>query len=284
MPSRTFQQVLSLIDPPAEHRFLTANGIRTAYLEAGEGPLLVLLHGAGGGAANWYKVIGPLSKHFRVIAFDKPGYGESDKPWANYSKAFYVDWLQAAVEALGIGRFHLLGNSQGGAVAIAYALEFPQRLHKLVLVSPGGMSDEWDRSIIPQMILYRLFPSPIWDRLMGSKVFKDSTVAHPAWHRYTTEVIRKRGGRYPFFLGRGKAVQTFTDDELRSVRPATLVIWGEDEAFFPVAHGERAAALIPDAKLLLLPGAGHFPWMEEPERFVEAVVGFCDSPGGSGPC
>jgi 2-hydroxymuconate-semialdehyde hydrolase len=279
-PRNNFQQVLSLIDPPAEHRFLDADGIRTSYLEAGTGPVLVLLHGAGGGAANWYKVIGPLSKYFRIIAFDKPGYGESDKPCANYSKAFYVNWLQAAVKALGISHFHLLGNSQGGAVAMAYALQYPEQVDQLVLVSPGGMSDDWDPSIIPQMILYRLFPSPIWDRLMGSKVFKDSTVAHPAWHAYTTEVIRKPGGRYPFFLGRGKAVQTFTDEELQAVRPPTLIIWGEEEAFFPIAHGERAAALIPDAKLVLLPNAGHFPWMEEPDRFVEAVVGFCDGPAG----
>lgn len=272
---RNFEQILRLIDPPAEHRFLTANGIRTSYLEAGEGPALVLLHGAGGGAASWYKVIGPLSAHFRVIAFDKPGYGESDKPWADYSKAFYVDWLHAAMEALGIGLFHLLGNSQGGSVAIAYALRYPEQLHKLVLVSPGGMSDDWDRRIIPQMILYRLFPSPIWDRFLGSKVFKDSTVADPAWHRYSSEVIRKPGGRYPFFLGRGKAVQTYTDAELRAVKPPTLIIWGEEEAFFPIAHGERAAALIPDSQLLLLPKGGHFPWMEAPGHFVEAVVGFC---------
>jgi pimeloyl-ACP methyl ester carboxylesterase len=275
MPKPTnFQQLLQLIDPPAEHRFLNANGIRTSYLEAGSGPVLVLLHGAGGGATGWYKVIGPLSAHFRVIAFDKPGYGESDKPWASYSKDFYTSWLAAAMDELGIERFHLVGSSQGGAVGVAFALQFPERLHKLVLVSAGGMSDDWDQTIIPRMILYRLFPTPFWGRLLGSKVMKDPSVAHLTWHRYSMDVLRKPGGRYPFFLGRGKAVQTFTDEELQAVRTPTLVLWGEEEAFFPVAHGERATRLIPDARLVLLPGAGHLPWMEGPERFVEEVEAF----------
>ena len=275
MPSTpTFQRLLDLIDPPATHHFITAGGIRTSYLEAGQGPVLLLLHGAGGGATSWYKVIGPLSRHFRVIAFDKPGYGESDKPWADYSKAFYTDWLLAAVDTLGLDRFHLVGSSQGGSVGIAFALRFPDRLRKLVLVDTAAMSDDWDRRIIPRMVLYRLFPTPFLGRLLGSNVMKDPAVADPAWHRYSMEVIRKPGGRYPFFLGRGKAVQTYSDEELQSVQVPALVIWGADEAFFPVAHGERAAALIPDSRLVVLPGAGHLPWMEKPAAFVKTVVEF----------
>jgi 4,5:9,10-diseco-3-hydroxy-5,9,17-trioxoandrosta-1(10),2-diene-4-oate hydrolase len=271
----TFQRLLSLIDPPAQHHFITANGLRTSYLEAGEGPVLILLHGAGGGATSWYKVIGPLSRHFRVIAFDKPGYGESDKPWADYSKAFYTDWLKAAVDELGIDRFHIAGSSQGGSVSIAFALRFPEYIDKMILVDTAGMSDEWDRRIIPRMVLYRLFPTPFWGRMLGSNVMKDPLVADPASHQYSMEVIRKPGERYPFFLGRGKAVQTYTEEELQSVQVPTLVIWGADEAFFPVAHGERAAALIPDSRLVVLPGAGHLPWMEKPVEFVREVKGFC---------
>ncbi len=270
----TFQRLLQLIDPPAEHRFISAGGLRTSYLEAGDGPALVLLHGAGGGATSWYKVIGPLSRHFRVIAFDKPGYGESDKPWADYSKGFYTSWLKAALDALGIARFHLLGSSQGGSVSIAFSLRFPDGLDKMVLVDTAGMSDDWDRRIIPKMVLYRLFPTAFWGRMLGSNVMKDPAVADPAWHRYSMEVIRKPGGRYPFFLGRGKAVQTYTDAELRAVPVPTLVIWGAEEAFFPVAHGERAAALIPNSELLVLAGAGHLPWMEKPVEFVKAVEEF----------
>lgn len=270
----TFQRLLDLIDPPAAHHFITANGIRTSYLQAGEGPVLILLHGAGGGATSWYKVIGPLSRHFRVIAFDMPGYGESDKPWSDYSKPFYTGWLKAALDALGISRFHLLGSSQGGSVSIAFALRFSGHIEKMVLVDTAGMSDEWDWRIIPKMVLYRLFPTSFWGEMLGSNVMKDPTVADPAWHQYSMEVIRKPGGRFPFFLGRGKAVQTYTDAELQAVPVPTLVVWGEEEAFFPVAHGERAAALIPDSELVVLAGAGHLPWMEKPVEFVKAVEGF----------
>jgi len=269
-----FQQLLQLIEPSAEHRFLDANGIRTSYLEAGEGPVLILLHGAGGGGTSWYKVIGPLSRRFRVIAFDKPGYGESDKPWADYSKDFFINWLLAALDELSIHRFHLVGNSQGGSVAIAFSLQYPERLNKMILVSPGGLGSVSGWSIIPRMLLYRLLPISLWDRLLGSKVMKDGSVAHPAWHRYAAEVIRKPGGRYPFFLGRGKAVEAYTEEQLRSISVPTLIIWGEEEAFFPLAQGELAAALIPNARLEVIPKAGHFPWMEAPEPFVEAVVEF----------
>jgi 4,5:9,10-diseco-3-hydroxy-5,9,17-trioxoandrosta-1(10),2-diene-4-oate hydrolase len=124
------------------------------------------------------------------------------------------------------------------------------------------------------MILYRLFPTPYWGQLLGSNVMKDPAVADPAWHRYSSEVIRKPGGRYPFFLGRGKAVRTYSDEELKAVPVPTLIIWGADEAFFPVAHGERAAALIPNSQLVVLPGAGHLPWMEKPEEFVKAAEYF----------
>lgn len=269
-----FEKLVALIDAPVAHRFIELSGIRTSYLEAGSGPVLVLLHGAGGGAANWYKVFGLLSRHFRVIAFDKPGYGESAKPWADYSKTFYTNWLHEAVVALGLQRFHLAGSSQGGAVSIAFALRFPQLLDKMVLIDTAGMSDDWDRRIIPKMILYRLFPTPLMSSFLDGNVMKDPKVADPAWHRYTMEVIRKPGGRYPFFLGRGKAVQTFSDEELMQVHIPTLVIWGEDEAFFPVAHGERAARLIPDSQLTILQGAGHLPWMEQPKAFTAVLTKF----------
>ncbi len=279
-PQSNFEQLKGLIEADVQHHFINAGGIRTSYLEAGQGPVLLLLHGAGGGAASWYKAIGPLSRDFRVIAFDKPGYGESAKPWARYDKPFFTNWLKAALDTLGVKKCSLAGNSQGGSIGIHFALHHPEYFHRLILVDSGGLSDEWDRSVIYKMVLYRLFPTPFWGKMLGSNVMKDPTVADPAWHRYSMDVIKSKGGRYPFFLGRGKAVSTYTDEELRAVSIPTLVIWGEDEAFFPIAHGERAARLIPNARLEVIPGAGHLPHMEQPEVFCELVREFVEGMNG----
>ncbi|TXB66549.1 alpha/beta fold hydrolase [Phaeodactylibacter luteus] len=271
-----FETLLQLMRQEAavDHAYVEAAGIKTSYLTAGAGPALLLLHGAGGGAVNWYKILPSLARNFRVIAPDKPGYGESDKPWGDYSQDFYTRWLAALIEKLDIPSFFLAGSSQGGAVSLAYSLKHPGQVRKLVLSDAAGLSDDWDRSIIPKMVLYRLFPSDFWGRLLGNNVMKDPSVAHPAWHRYSMEVIRKPGGRYPFFLGRGKAVRTFTDEELRSVSMPTLIIWGEDETFFPLSHAHKAARLIPRQQLAILPQAGHLPWMEQPTLFTSQLTDF----------
>ena len=269
-----FQQLLGVIGPEVQHRYIEAAGIRTSFLEAGSGPPLVLLHGAGGGAVTWYKVIGLLSRRFRVIVFDRPGYGESEKPSAPYDKPFNTEWLHSAAAQLGLGKFFLVGNSEGGSVSIHYALHYPEQLEKLILVGSAGLGDNWNKVIILKMALYKLLPSPIWGELLGRNVMQNPDDAHPAWHDYSIDVLKSKGGRRAFFQGRGRAVTTYTDDELQQVQPPTLLIWGEDEAFFPVSHGERAARLIPDARLEVIPGAGHLPFMEKPKVFCQLVEDF----------
>ena len=269
-----FEQLLDIIDADVQHHFMDAAGIHTSYLEAGAGPPLVLLHGAGGGAVTWYKAIGPLSRHFRVIAFDRPGYGESEKPSAPYDKPFNTNWLLQAIKNLGLQRFSLVGNSEGGAVGIHFTLNHPEYLDKLILVGSAGLGDDWDKAIILKMALYKLLPSPKWGDLLGRNVMQNPDDAHPAWHEYSIDVLKKKGGRRAFFQGRGRAVITFTDEELRAVQVPTLLIWGEDEAFFPVSHGERAARLIPGARMEVIPGAGHLPFMEKPEIFCHLVAKF----------
>ena len=269
-----FEQLLDIIDADVQHHFMDAAGIHTSYLEAGAGPPLVLLHGAGGGAVTWYKAIGPLSRHFRVIVFDRPGYGESEKPSAPYDKPFNTNWLLQAIKNLGLQRFSLVGNSEGGAVGIHFTLNHPEYLDKLILVGSAGLGDDWDKAIILKMALYKLLPSPKWGDLLGRNVMQNPDDAHPAWHEYSTDVLKKKGGRRAFFQGRGRAVITFTDEELRAVQAPTLLIWGEDEAFFPVSHGERAARLIPGARMEVIPGAGHLPFMEKPEIFCRLVAKF----------
>jgi 2-hydroxy-6-oxo-octa-2,4-dienoate hydrolase len=124
--------------------YIDAGGIKTNYLEAGSGPPVVLVHGSGPGVsayANWRLTIADLARHCRVYAPDMAGFGFSDKPTeAGYSMAGWVDQLVGFLDALGIERASLVGNSLGGGLGVRMAVEHPGRLDRLVLMGAMGVS------------------------------------------------------------------------------------------------------------------------------------------------
>ncbi|MFM2485185.1 alpha/beta fold hydrolase [Celerinatantimonas yamalensis] len=124
---------------PVTQSNVLVDSINTAYLSAGSGYPVVILHGGGAGAVTWYPSIGPLAKKFHVIAPDIVGYGESDKPDAAYDKNYFVAWLKKFLLKLEISKVHILGLSQGGAIALQFTLDYPKMVDKFVLVDSGGL-------------------------------------------------------------------------------------------------------------------------------------------------
>lgn len=134
-----------MTDPgrPEIGAYVDVGGVRTNYLEAGSGPPLLLVHGSGPGVtayANWRLNIGDLAGHFRVLAPEMAGFGFSDKPAAGYSMASWAGQLVGFLDALGIERTSLVGNSFGGGLGIKVAVEHPERLDRLVLMGSMGVS------------------------------------------------------------------------------------------------------------------------------------------------
>lgn len=125
-----------------EERRIEVDGLSTRYLEAGEGPPLVLLHALGESALNWRWVLPDLSRTHRVYAPDFPGFGGSGKPAADYSPDFFARFVAAFLDALGVGRAALAGNSLGGLVALRLALSDPQRVGSLALIDSAGLGRE----------------------------------------------------------------------------------------------------------------------------------------------
>src|SRR5919107_641054 len=115
-------------------------GQRIKYVEAGSGPVVVLLHGLGGNSTNWAFSTPALAEKFRVIVPDQVGFGQSDKPLINYRVGTYVDFLDKLLEGLKVERATLVGNSMGGWVAAAYALKYPSKVERLVLVDAAGFA------------------------------------------------------------------------------------------------------------------------------------------------
>ncbi len=138
----------SLVEDPNRPRHtlrtasVRARGIRSSYLEAGEGPPVVLLHGLGATNASFLPTLWDLARDHRVIAPDLPGFGASEKPLRRYHAAFYARWLRDFLDMLGIDRAFFVGNSMGGRVAIEFGLRFPERARRLVLLTP---SPAWKR-------------------------------------------------------------------------------------------------------------------------------------------
>ena len=124
-------------------------GQRISYLEAGSGPEVILLHGLGGDSSNWRMTLPVLTGRFHVYAPDQIGFGKSDKPLINYRAATLVDFLNAFYKKLSISKATLVGNSLGGWVAMDFALQYPDKVNRLVLVDSAGYFPLKERAVWP---------------------------------------------------------------------------------------------------------------------------------------
>ena len=155
-------------------RFVTAGGVKIHYNEAGSGPVLVLIHGGGPGASGWSNYnrnIEELSKHFRVLVPDLPGFGKSDiKPKGSPMPGWYATKMGEFLDALGIDKAHFVGNSLGGMVTLRLAMDRPEKVNRMVLMGPGGsipMFSQFPTEAIKTLFFFYDGPGPTLERLKG---------------------------------------------------------------------------------------------------------------------
>lgn len=241
---------------------VTIAGARLAYREAGSGPTLLFLHGAGG-ADSALPFLLPLTERFRVLVPDHPGFGRSDEPaWLEdvHDLAYaYLDFL----ETLQLERVHLLGTSLGGWVALEVAVRCSARLASLALVAAAGIRP----GDIRTGDLFAWSPEERVRQLVASQDFAARILALPqsaeqaALARRNDAATRRLRGE-PGFVDRG------LDKWLHRIRLPTLVAWGESDRLFPVEYGRRLAGLIPGARFALLRECGHLPQIEQPDELA----------------
>ncbi|MBU6951195.1 alpha/beta fold hydrolase [Hahella sp. HN01] len=280
------QALIDKMGIPVTQNQVSAGKINTAYLSAGEGAPVICLHGAGAGAVTWYPSLGALSQHFHVIAPDIVGYGESDKPDAPYDRPYFSAWLQDFMAALAIPKAHIVGLSQGGAIALQFALDCPDKVDKLVLVDAAALGARPSLRPMVGMIWLNSFPSALANRFFTPSLLFDTGKRDPNHAHYSIEVLKRPGGKNPFTQGRGAAVAALPEEALRGIHNETLIIWGEQDQLFAIEHGEAAARLMPNAKLHRIPRAGHLPLMDQPALFNQALLDFLVSttPTTAYPC
>ncbi|MFQ5352386.1 MAG: alpha/beta fold hydrolase [Candidatus Krumholzibacteriia bacterium] len=278
--------------PSIPLRQVSIHGNDVGYRMAGDGPVVLLIHGMAGSSRTWKEVMPLLTRAFTVIAPDLLGHGQSAKPLGDYSLGAQASGLRDLMGVLGIDRANIVGQSLGGGVAMQFAYQYPKQVERLVLAGSGGLGREvsW---------LVRLFTLPGAEYLMPllcpgfvrdlgndmSRFLRDRGWRAPhvaeMWRAYAS--LAEPENRQPFV----RTLRAVVDPGGQSVSARdrlylvgnvpTLIMWGDDDPVIPVAHAHIAKAAIPGSRLEIFAGAGHFLHVEEPVRFVEVVTDFIES-------
>jgi len=276
-----------------EPRTIALDGDRIVYRAAGEGPVLLLVHGMAGSSVTWRHVMPALARRFTVLAPDLLGQGQSDKPLGDYSLGAHANTLRDLMDALGHGRATVVGQSFGGGVALQFAYQFPERCERLVLVDSGGLGREVTfylrmltvpgfESVFPLFCTPRLRDAgsriASWLRRAG---VRSSPASQEVWRSYAS--LADADSRRAFFrslrdvidLG-GQALSALGRLHHAGQLP-TLIVWGAQDPFIPVSHAATAHEAIRGSRLVIFEGVGHYPHCEAPERFIAVLLDFIAS-------
>ena len=276
------QELIEMMGVPVKQGEVMAGDIRTPYIEAGSGFPLVMIHGMGSGSVQFFNIVGPLSKHFRVIAPDQPGFGEADNPKAAYDHDFYGTWLYDTIEALNLQDIYLLGASMGNGTCVAFASRHSARIKKYVISVGAGFSKTGEgvprtlsmlRQPIDMVIRYTL-PSEEMIAFGIDQAYRDPSVIPDALITYNAGVYGRKGAGHFFWRGRGSIVSPLDVDELKKITSPTLMIWGAQDQVFPLVGAKRAVEIIPNAKLIVFDDSGHDPIKDNEEKTLNAILEF----------
>jgi len=276
-----------------EERTASIHGNTVAFRTAGSGPVLLLLHGMAASSETWKHVMPALAERFTVVAPDLLGHGASAKPRSDYALAAHVNVLRDLLVVLGHDRATIVGHSFGGGVAMQLAYQFPERCERLVLVGSGGLGDEVHPllralSVPGAELLFPLACSPML-RDVGAWVaavlagcgLRAAPVIEETWRSYAS--LADADTRRAFFRTlravidhAGQAVSACDRLYLTADVPA-LIVWGERDPIIPVRHAFATHDKIAGSHLEIHEKVGHYPHVEEPQRFVRTLTEFVDA-------
>jgi pimeloyl-ACP methyl ester carboxylesterase len=275
----------------ADHdsQFININGLTVHVKTMGQGePVFVLLHGFGASLFSWHAVMEPLSQYGTVIAYDRPAFGLTERPmtWVGenpYSPQASVDLLLGLLDHFNVLSAILVGNSAGGTVSMQFTLQHPDRVQALILVDPavyeGGGGPSWLRPFYktPQMnhlgpLIVRSIQNSGLD-LITTAWYDPSKVTLETLTGYTKPLRAESWDRALWYFT-AASQSSGLPEHLGEFTLPVLVITGDTDKIVPTANSVRLAGALPNARLVIIPEAGHVPQEEQPVLFMEAVDGF----------
>jgi len=271
---------------------VAVKNINVALIDEGSGEeTLVLIHGLGTNAKAWNQNIAALAEHFRVIALDLPGYGKSDKGYFKFSMGFHAEVIAGLLDALNIEKAVLVGHSMGGQIAMTAALNYPDKISKLVLIAPAGLERftegeaAWFKKAVNPTFVKET-PIRNIDANAKSNFYE---MPDEAEFLITERIqMRKADGFELYCYAVAKNVEAMVDgpvyERLEEIVQPTLIIFGENDALIPnpYLHGGFTSDIgaigkekIPNSRLEMIPECGHLVPMEKPEltnRLIEEFI------------
>jgi pimeloyl-ACP methyl ester carboxylesterase len=244
------------------------SGLETHYTLEGEGPAVVLLHGWGTSSQSLRGVAAALGAEFRVLVVDQPGFGWSDPPPEAWGSRDYADHLARLLDQVRLPRAAVLGHSFGGRVAIQLAAGAPERVSRLVLVASAGVRPPRGGRYYARLAVTKLAKSAATLPLLG----RLARPLYAGWReRVGSRDYRAAGRMRPTLV---RLVNEDLTPVLPLVQAPTLILWGDADREVGRTAVLTMASTIPCARMLVFPGAGHFPFEDEPARFHAALIGF----------
>jgi pimeloyl-ACP methyl ester carboxylesterase len=280
----SFEEHRALVPHAGVSRFAEVGGVRVHYQEKGSGPALVLIHGNNSSAYTWKDVFDALAAEYRVVALDLKGFGFTAKPaGGDYRVEAQAALVVGLMDALKVERAVLVGSSLGGGVALAAAIDYPERVGGLVLVGSAAFTDPRGASLAPSYVNWPYVGAAVAALALTSdglvrdglrKSFHDqSKVTDERVAAYYLP-LTTRAGQRAARLVRQQRHMARVEKLLGRVTQPALLIWGVEDRLIPLADGRRLEAALPDARLVVFEACGHLPQEEMPARFAREVLAF----------
>lgn len=257
------------------------------YAMKGEGRPLLLIHGYGAGMWVWEKQIEALSPFYRVYALDLIGHGFSDRPKIPYTPEAYIHFLRDFMDAIGIEKATLIGNSMGGGIAWAMAILFPKRVERLILINcvpPDVLQQVKNESfrtlvtikdipLLPYLIIAGRNKNSI--RWILLECVSDIKLITPEILNRQYHLSKIKGSTWVLYSTFKHAEEALKlKDQLSLIDHPTLLIWGERDLIFPPTVGETLHQTIRGSKFLKIEKSGHIPMWETPDEVNQAILAF----------
>ncbi len=250
---------------------INVNGLDIHYLVGGEGDPLIIVHGGSDGASAWTSNIEILSKKYTIYVPDMPGFGSSQSFEGDYSIHEMVRFVDNFAQSIGLQTFYMMGHSLGGGIALHYALKYPKKIRKLVLVSSLCLGKE-----IAWWI--RLFSTPVVCRTLGKaaiSVFRGiKYVARFFGPWEIVEPVTKTSIQIGSYIASLTEQTINLLNQLPTVMVPTLVLWGAKDPVVPFAQAYAAAELIPDCQVRIFENSGHSVYRERLREFSSVLAKF----------
>lgn len=274
---------------------ISLHGNSLNYIDSGTGDAVLFVHGLLGSHRNWRDLVDRIDDTHRLIVPDLFGHGSSAKPQGDYSLGAHAGMLRDLLDALGIDKVTLVGHSLGGGISLQFCYLFPERVERLVLVGSGGLG----REVIP-ILRAATLPGAEWvlpiiastrvrggvetiGRGLARVGWRASQDMRAAWEGFTalSDADSRRA-----FLATTRAVidpggqSVAASDYLPDLADVpVLVVWGTNDMVIPAMHAERAKEAIPGCRVELFDGAGHYPHLDDPDRFAALLGNFIAKTG-----